>query len=375
MANLKVAILHPSFLMRGGAERVVETLAGIYLGADIYSLFVDPRMLSPSLRSRGVRPSVLNAFPFSSRVYRHLLPFYPWAVESFDLREYDLVISSCGPAMMGCSIRQDATHICYCHSPERTWWDLYAESQLRLPALLRHPFVMAASGIRTWEFSAMQRVDHIISNSNYIADRVFKYFRRESVVIHPPVDMSSSPALPPTGDYYLTLGRLGKQKRVDILIEACNKLGRKLVIAGTGREEKYLKSIAGPTIEFLGYVPDEAVPELYANCKAFLFAAIEDFGIAPVEAQSYGRPVIAYGHSGSLETVRVNDPEGRPDTGVFFPVQTAESLIDALRRFERVEDQFIPEVIQVHARKFDSGSFVEAFTAFVDNAGKIGPRV
>ena len=361
--------------MRGGAEKVVEILAGTYPEADIYGLFVDPKMLSPLLRTRGVRSSVLNSFPFSSRLHRHLLPFYPWAVESLDLSKYDLVISSCGPAVMGCNIRQDATHISYCHSPERTWWDLYAESQLRLPPLFRHPFVMAAASVRTWEFCAMQRVDHIISNSSYIADRVYKYFRRESVVIHPPVSMSSHAAVPPAGDYYLTLGRLGKQKRVDILIRACNELGRKLLIAGTGREEKYLKSIAGPTIEFLGYVPDEAVPELYANCRAFLFAAIEDFGIAPVEAQSYGRPVIAYGHSGSLETVRVSDPQGRPDTGVFFPFQTVESLTDALLRFEKIEGQFNPQVIQEHARKFDSATFVEAFTAFVDNATKKGTHI
>jgi glycosyltransferase involved in cell wall biosynthesis len=180
--------------------------------------------------------------------------------------------------------------------------------------------------------------------------------------------MSSGPLLASNGNYYLTVGRLEKQKRVDILIHACNQLGRKLVIAGTGKEEKYLKSIAGPSIEFRGYVPDQAIPELYANCKAFLFAAVEDFGIAPVEAQAYGRPVIAYGHGGSLETVRVNDPEGRSDTGIFFPYQTVDSLVGSLHRFEQVEDRFVPEDIQEHARRFDTETFVGAMTKFVDNA-------
>jgi glycosyltransferase involved in cell wall biosynthesis len=227
---------------------------------------------------------------------------------------------------------------------------------------------MGAAWVRTWEFSAMQRVDHVISNSNYIAERVFKYFRRRSVVIYPPVSMSSGPVLPPNGDYYLTVGRLEKQKRIDILIEACNKLDRKLVIAGTGKEEKYLKSIAGPTIEFRGYVPDGSIPDLYGNCKAFLFAAVEDFGIAPVEAQAYGRPIIAYGHGGSLETVRVNDPSGLPDTGLFFPCQTVESLVDAILRFEQSEGRFDPESIQEHARQFDTDTFIAAMIAFVNKA-------
>jgi len=366
--RVRVAILHPWFLMRGGGEKVVDVLVGIYPEADIFTLFVDPEKLSSTLRSRGVHPSILNAFPLSSRLHRHLMPLYPWAIESLDLSAYDLVISSCGPAMMGCNTRQDTVHVCYCHTPQRSWWDLYSEHQLQLPPPLRQMFVMAAARVRTWEFCAMQRVDHVVSNSNYIADRVLKYFRRESVVIYPPVSMSSGPALPSNGNYYLTVGRLEKQKRVDILIHACNQLGRKLVIAGTGKEEKYLKSIAGPSIEFRGYVPDEAIAELYGNCKAFVFAAVEDFGIAPVEAQAFGRPVVAYGHGGSLETVRVNDPQGRLDTGVFFPYQTVDSLVEALHRFEQVEDRFVPEDIQEHAKRFDTKTFVAAMTNFVGHA-------
>ena len=365
---MKVAILHPWFLMRGGGEKVVDVLAGMYPEADIYSLFVDREKLSPILRERGVRPSLLNAFPLANKMHRQLMPLYPLAIESFDLREYDLVISSCGPAMMGCSIRQDAVHICYCHTPQRSWWDLYAEHQLQLPPVLRQLFVMGAGWVRTWEFGAMQRVDHVIANSNYIAERISKYFRRRSIVIYPPVSMSLHPLTRSTGDYYLTIGRLEKQKRVDILIRACNSLGRRLVIVGTGKEERYLKSIAGPTIEFRGYVPDDALPGIYEGCRAFLFAAVEDFGIAPVEAQSYGRPVIAYGFGGSLETVRVKDPEGLPDTGVFFFDQTVESLTDALRHFERVEDKFVPEAIRQHASQFDTESFVTAMHAFVRGA-------
>jgi glycosyltransferase involved in cell wall biosynthesis len=366
---MKTAILHPWFLMRGGGEKVIDVLAGMYPEADIFALFVDPDQLSPILRARGVKPSILGSVPMSSRFHRHLMPLYPWAVESFDLSAYDLVLSSCGPAMMGASVRQDAMHICYCHTPQRSWWDLYSEHQAQLPPIFRQMFTIGAGWTRTWEFCAMQRVDHVVSNSKYIADRVSKYFRRESTVIYPPVSMGKGALSRAQGDYYLTLGRLEKQKRLDVVIEACNKLGRKLVVAGTGKEEAYLKSIAGPTIEFTGYVPDEAVAELYKNCRAFLFAAVEDFGIAPVEAQAYGKPVIAFGHGGSLETVRVNDGEGRPDTGVFFSQQTVKSLVEALRRFERAEFRFDPDAIREHASQFDVEAFTTALSKFVTQSG------
>jgi glycosyltransferase involved in cell wall biosynthesis len=351
--------------MRGGGEKVIEILAGMYPEADIFALFVNPAKLSPALLARGIRASVLGSIPLASKLHRHLLPLYPWAVESFDLSEYDLVISSCGPAMMGCNVREDAVHICYCHTPQRSWWDLYSEHQLQLRPSLRHLFVISAAWVRTWEFSAMQRVDYVISNSSFIAGRVSKYFRRQSVVIYPPVTMSTGALSASHGDYYLSVGRLEKQKRLDVLIRACNQLGRRLLIVGTGKEESYLKSIAGPTIEFLGFVPDDALPALYSDCKAFLFAAIEDFGIAPVEAQAYGRPVIALGRGGSLETVRVNNSEGLSDTGIFFRKQTPESLIEALLRFESVEDRFVPEQIQKHAQRFNTEVFVSALAKFV----------
>jgi glycosyltransferase involved in cell wall biosynthesis len=375
LAKLKMAILHPLFVLRGGAEKVVEVFAEMYPEADIYGLVVDPNALFPVTQSRGVRPSPLSSLPFAKKVYRQYMSLYPWAVESLDLRQYDLILSSVGQVMMGASVREDAIHICYCHSPERTWWDLYTQTQHRLPGPLRHPFVMGATKVRTWEFCAMQRVDHVIANSNYIADRIYKYFRRESTVIYPPVAMSMAPPLANGGDYYLSVGRLAKLKKLDVLIQACKELGRKFVIAGTGREEKYLKSLAGPNIEFRGYVRDEELPGLYGNCRGFLFCANEDFGIAPVEAQSYGRPVIAYGHGGSLETVRVNDPEGRPDTGVFFPEQTVESVKDAILRFEAIEQRFNPAEIQAHARRFDTDTFVSTFRDFVDEAIKIGPHL
>jgi glycosyltransferase involved in cell wall biosynthesis len=365
---MKVAILHPWFFLRGGSENVVDVLAEIYPEADIYTLFLEPKILSPQLRHRKINSSILNSIPFSAQLYRHLLFLYPLAVESFDLREYDVIISSCGPAMMGCSVRQDAVHICYFHTPQRSWWDLYLDHQKQLPPIARQLFVFFASYIRTWEFCATQRADYVVSNSRYIANRVFKYLHRHSTVIYPPVNVRPNLLGRQKGDYYLTVGRLESPKRVDLLIGACNQLGRQLLIAGTGKEERYLRSVAGDTVKILGYVPDSELPGLYANCRAFLFAADEDFGIAPVEAQSYGRPVVAYGHGGSLETVRVNDPTGLPNTGLFFQHQTITSVVNAIQRFESIETQFEPEQIQQHAFQFGTLRFIDSIKALVDDA-------
>jgi glycosyltransferase involved in cell wall biosynthesis len=367
---MRVAIVHPWFLELGGSEKVVEVLAEAYPDADIFTLATDPACLPLHLRDKKIYTSVLNRLlvpPLHLKRYPFML-LYPWAVEGLDVSKYDLILSSFGPAMMGVSANQNAVHIGYCHSPDSAWWHLYAKHQAQMGWLKRKTFVACATVIRAWEFCAMQRVDYVIVNSRYIANRVSKYFRRQSTVIYPPVNTSMGYLSPQHDDYYLSLSRLGKEKRIDLAILACNRLKRRLLVVGSGQEEKRLKAIAGPTIEFLGRVPDEDIPKLYANCRAFLFAADEDFGIAPVEVQAFGRPVIAYGYGGSLETVRVNDPDGRSDTGVFFPEQTVGSVMDGIQRFEARESRFIPEDIQAHARQFDTAVFIDRMRQFVDDA-------
>ena len=364
---MKTAILHPWFLMKGGGERVVDVFAEIYPDADIYALFVDKSQLSNVLQRRGVAGSKLNGIPWARKIHRQLMPLYPWAVESFDLRSYDLVISSCGPSMMGAAVHQEAVHICYCHTPQRSWWDLYAEHQLQLPPVLRDLFVAGCTYNRIFEFCAIQRVDDLIANSVFIQQRIQKYFSKQSVVIYPPVDTSRGYIDSNRGDYYLYLGRLERQKRVDLLIQACNKLKKKLIVVGKGKEAEYLKSLAGPTVTFLGYVPDNEIGPLFARSRAFLFAAVEDFGIAPVEAQSYGIPVIAYGYGGSLETVRAGSSDPGSDTGVYIRSQTVDAVADAIEEFEAVESKFSPSEIQRHARQFDTPVFMEKFKQHVDD--------
>jgi glycosyltransferase involved in cell wall biosynthesis len=363
--SLKTAIVHYWMLSSGGAERVVEVLASAYPEADIYGLF-KCRGACVDVTER-MKCSFVNRIPLINRIYKSLLPLYPLAAESLDLRGYDLVISSDTNVMKGVLVDQDAVHICYCHTPMRYVWDLYRDFLMRTPMLFRPIFAITSHYLRLWDYSAAQRVDYFVANSRYIQDRIRKVYRRESTVIYPPVEIARGYISDQHEDFYLSVGRLSATKKLDLLIHACNRLGRRLVIAGTGVEEKRLKSIAGPTIEFRGRVPEAELAQLYAKCRAFLFAADEDFGIVPVEAQSYGRPVIAYGHGGVLETVKVNSNDGSSDTGLFFAQQTVDSVVDGILRFEAREDSFTPQEIQNHARQFDVSVFLETVRQFVDN--------
>jgi glycosyltransferase involved in cell wall biosynthesis len=335
--------------------------------ADLFTLFAVPEAIPDSLQGRRMHSSFLNRIPAIGTVFHACVPLFPYATESLDLRGYDLVISSEWRSIKGVLIDQNAVQICYCHTPWRQLYDQYFPAlKHATPWPLRSAYAWVANRQRQWDFIAAQRVDKFIANSRYIQERIFKCYRRDSEVIYPPVDTTGFLS-PNIEDYYLSVGGLYRPKRLDIVIGACNRLKRRLLIAGSGREEKRLKAIAGPTIEFLGRVADAELPGLYAKCRAFLFAADEDFGIAPVEAQAFGRPVIAYGHGGSLETVRAGDSAGRSDTGVFFTEQTVESLMAGVRRFEGKENSFVPEEIQRHAKQFDTSVFITKLRQFVDS--------
>jgi glycosyltransferase involved in cell wall biosynthesis len=363
---MRTAIIHPWFLFRGGGERVTEVLAAMYPEADIYSIFADQRFIPGQIQQHQLKTSFLNEIPGGKRLYRQLLPLHPLAAESLDLSGYDLVISSDYSVAKGVLVDQEAVHISYCHTPTRYLWDHYHGSYQRQSPLLRPLFALTCHYARTWDYVAAQRVDAFVANSEYIADRIQQYYRRESAVIYPPIETSKAYLRENTDDYYLSVGRLSSSKRLDLVIEACNRLGRRLLIAGVGREENKLKTLAGKTIEFLGRVPDSALGDLYARCRAFIFAADEDFGMVSVEAQAYGRPVIAYAHGGSLETVRGYGQHPEP-TGVFFTQQTSGAVADAILDFECVEEQFHSAAIRAHSLGFDTSVFIERMKAFVDS--------
>ena len=348
-------------------------MAEMFPEADIFTLFLDRQKLPQPLQGRKIVASILDRIPIARRAHRHFLPFYPLAVEMLDLSGYDLVITSDSGPMKGVITDLDATHICYCHSPMRYLWDGYSAYRRQMSSLSKAVFELSSHYVRNWDYLAAQRVDHFIANSGYVARRIHKYYRRRSTVIHPPIDTSQSYLARSQDDYYLAVGRLVPYKRTDVLIGACQKLNRKLVIVGDGPELERLKKLAGKNVEFVGEVADQQLRDIYARCRALLFAADEDFGMVPLEAQSYGRPVIAYGQGGSLETivgaagsaVRRRANNGELITGIFFDEQSADSLASAILAFESSEDLFIPEEIQSHARRFDTSVFVERLHNYI----------
>jgi glycosyltransferase involved in cell wall biosynthesis len=369
--KLRVAIVHYWFMSRRGGERVVETLAEMFPQADLFTLVADSTVLSPTIQKRRLATSFLQRLPGVLRYHRHLLPLYPLALEQFDLSDYDLVISSeSGPAK-GVITSSHTCHICYCHSPMRYLWDMYHQYRNTSGPLTRAIFPLIAHYVRLWDLASASRVDYFLCNSEHVAGRIWKNYRREATTIYPPVAVSKGYISDTVEDYYLVVSQLVYYKRIDLAIEACNRLGRPLRIIGNGEQGKKLRSMAGPTVTFLGSLSDESVGESYARCRALLFPGEEDFGIVPVEAQSFGRPVIAYGRGGALETVTGFFPPGvgNPEayTGVFFRKPTVESLAEAMLAFEAAESRLSPQFIREKAEYFSATRFETEVTSFIQD--------
>jgi glycosyltransferase involved in cell wall biosynthesis len=371
LSKSRVAIVHYWFVRRRGGERVVEALLEMFPQADVFALIVDRVWRDSTFRSRNVTTSFLQRLPGVTRYYRKLLPLFPYAVEQFCLDKYDLVISSeSGPAK-GVLTPSHTCHICYCNSPMRYLWDMYHQYRhgKGMGPATRLAFSLSAHYVRMWDVAAAARVDHFVANSRNVASRILKCYRRKATVINPPVLVSAGYVSSEVEDYYLVVSPLVDYKRVDLAIEACNRLRRPLRIIGDGEEYGRLRGSAGPTVKFLGYLSDEEVRKNYAHCRALLFPGEEDFGIVPVEAQSFGRPVIAFGRGGALETVIGGLPTSsfapESSTGVFFAEQSAESLADAIRFFESNETRFSPAFIRGHAERFDVSRFKSEMGAFI----------
>lgn len=356
---MKVALVHEWLVTLGGSERVVWAMHRLFPSAPVHTTVYHPAKLPAPFHSLDVRPSFLQAFPGSHRYYPSLLPLMPLAFEQFDFRGYDVVLSSSHACAKGIVTTPDTLHICYTHTPMRYAWDLYPTYQARVPAPLRPLSAAMLSSLRSWDVTASNRVDHFLANSKEVARRIAKHYRRPSTVIHPPIEMGPFRPVAPE-DHYLVVSRLVPYKRVDLAVQACTRLNRKLRVVGDGPLYRQLKAIAGPTVEFTGHLPDEQVRAEMAQCRALLFPAFEDFGMVPLEVQATGRPVIAYGAGGALETVI----DGV--TGAFFGEQSVESLSEAIRRFETKD--FEPVAIRRHAEAFDLRHFEAQLLAFVEKA-------
>jgi glycosyltransferase involved in cell wall biosynthesis len=359
---MRVAIVHDYLAQAGGAERVIEALHELWPDAPIYTSVYDPKATLPSFQQMDIRTSFLQRFKFARQAKTHkmMLPFFPTAFEHFDMRGYDLVFSNTTSFAKGVITDPETVHVCYCHTPARFAWRYHEYiSQGNFGGRTKKVLPFLVHYLRSWDLAAANRVDFFISNSFNIAKRVKKYYGRDSDVLYPPVEARRFHITPnPTADYLLVVSRMLPYKKVDLAIEACNKLGVKLKVAGGGPDLDRLRAMAGPTVEVLGRVPDGQVEPLFANCKAFLFPGEEDFGIAPLEAMASGRPVIAFGAGGATETV----VDGK--TGVFFKEPTPESLMDAIKRLDNLTVD--PPAIRAHAETFDVKAFHARVNYLVD---------
>ncbi|MFO1046981.1 MAG: glycosyltransferase family 4 protein [Geminicoccaceae bacterium] len=364
--RLRVAIVHDWLTVYGGAERVLEHMLAVMPQADVYTLvdFV-PDDQRGFLGGRTPRTSFIQRLPFARKHYRHYLPLMPLAIEQFDLSGYDLVISSSYAVAKGVITGPDQLHVSYVHSPVRFAWDLQHQ-YLRQSGMGRGLASWAVRAllhrIRLWDTRTANGVDHFLANSQFIARRVWKVYRRAAEVIYPPVDIGDFRLVEAKGGNYVTVSRLVPYKRVELLVEAFARLpDRHLTIIGAGPELERLRRVAPANVELAGFLPDAEVRRRLERARAFLFAAEEDFGIVMVEAQACGTPVIAYGKGGACEVVR---DLGRPGaTGVLFAEQTADSIVDAIARFEDAAGQIEPLACRRNAERFGHARFCSEFAS------------
>ncbi len=357
---MRVALVHYWLVTMRGGEKVLEALCRIFPQADIFTHVYAPEAVSPLIRQHNVKTSFIQKLPFAVKKYQTYLPLMPLALEQLDLRGYDLVISSeSGPAK-GVLTDSSVPHVCYCHTPMRYLWDNYQSYLQDCSPVTRFFWRPCAHYLRMWDALSANRVDHFIANSEHVARRIARHYRRDATVIHPPVDVEAfTPAdgvMTEHGGYYLFLGQLIPYKCAELAIEACTRLGRRLVVVGDGSERKKLSAMAGPTVTFAGWLEKEPLRRIVQNCRALIFPGEEDFGITPLETMAAGRPVLAYGRGGALESVRDGE------TGFFFHKQDSASVAECIVRFEEKEKEFDPQHIIRYAQTFDAERFCKQFT-------------
>lgn len=361
---MKVAIVHDWLVTYAGAEKVLEELVNIFPDADLYSV-VDflPAEKRSFIKNKSVRTTFVQKLPLAKKMYRNYLSLMPLAIEQFDLSKYDLVISSSYAVAKGVITGPNQTHISYTHSPIRYAWDLQHQylKESGLEKGIKGWIAKWMLGkLRLWDYRTASGVDYFIANSNFIAKRIWKVYRRKSTVIYPPVDINGFTLNRKKDDFYLTASRMVPYKKMDLIVEAFSKMPEKqLVVIGEGPEYKKIMSKASENVKMMGYQSFEVLKDHMQRAKAFVFAAEEDFGITPVEAQACGTPVIAFGKGGSLETVRDINQEN--PTGILYKEQTVESLMDAIQKFETFSSLITPENCRSNAEKFSKEQFMRAF--------------
>ncbi|MCU0511704.1 MAG: glycosyltransferase [Anaerolineae bacterium] len=360
---MKLALVHDWLNQIGGAEDVLVALAALYPHSPIYTSIYAPQLMPPAYRRWDIRPLWLDKLPGIHNHHQPYLPLYAPAWAGLDLSGYDVILSNKSGFCHLVRHGPQTVHVCYCLAPTRYVWQTEAylarEGLGKAAELALRPLI---AWLRHQDYAAAQRVTHFIAISTDIQERIRRFYHRESVIIFPPVETARFTPVAPSqvGDYFLIVSRLIPYKRIDLAVEAATRLNVPLKIGGKGRDLERLRALAGPTVEFLGYVPDDDLPGLMAGCRAFIFPGLEDFGITPVQAQAAGRPVIAYGAGGALDTVI----PGR--TGECFPALTVDSLMQVMATFDAA--RYDPAQVRAHALRFDTQVFNQRLTEFVEQA-------
>jgi len=366
--GLKIALVHDWLTGMRGGEKVLEVLCELYPQAALFTLLHNKGSVSPVIEEMEIHTSFIDRLPYKSGRYRNYLPLFPRAIESFDFSGYDLILSTSHAVAKGARPAPGALHICYCHTPMRYVWEQYDQyfGPGRAGLLTRAAMSFFAPRLRKWDAGSSSRVHSFVANSQNVAERIRQYYQRTADVIYPPVSVDQFTVSERDDGYYLIVSALVPYKRVDLAVDAFKRSGERLLIVGTGPESSRLQSLASRNIEFLGWQPDTELVGLYARCRALIFPGIEDFGIVPLEAMASGKPVVAFGQGGALETV-VDDPQRA--TGVFFREQTPEALREALVKLRGLK--LNPHIIRAHAEQFDRKIFKENYRRYVER--KLAP--
>ena len=362
LKDKKIALVHYWLTGMRGGEKVVESICSLFPDMDVFTLVCDKNKISQSIKNHRIFTSFIQKFPFSGRKYQNYLPFMPVAIEQFDLSGYDIVISSESSIAKGVLTKPETCHFCYCHTPMRYLWNMYFDylKNENVRFLKRKIIELFFNYLRVWDLATASRVDYFISNSNNVKKRILKYYRRDSEVIYPPVDVEGMLFEAKKQDYFLAVSQLVSYKRVDLAVRAFNELKKELIIIGEGPEFMKLKKMARGNIKLLGWQSGERLKQYYAGAKAFIFPGEEDFGITPVEAQASGTPVIGFGRGGLLETVS----EG--ETGLFFHKQDFKDLIDAVEVFEASSGKFDCYKVRENSLRFSRQRFENDLKKFIE---------
>ncbi len=359
---MKIAVVHDYFTQLGGAEKVAEELYRLAPEASLFATVAFRNCMPGWMRDVEVQTSWMQGLPQIDKYYRLYFLLYPFAVSSLDLSHYDLVLSSSSSYAKGVETRANAVHVCYCHTPMRWVWDYDHYSERESFGVAQRSFLpLLIRALKHWDEAAARQPDHFVANSKVVADRIHAAYGRAAQVIHPPIDVERFHPSDEREDYYLTLARLVSYKRIDLAIEACKRLGRNLLVIGDGPDRIRLEASAGPTISFLGRLPDSDVNYHVARCRALIFPGEEDFGMAPLEVAAAGRPTIAYRAGGAVETIVENV------TGLFFDQQSPEDLMGAIERFERQD--WSGDALRRHAAGFDVTVFQDSYRSFLRRIG------